>query len=127
MQLSDFNYTLPPHLIAQHPQELKEHAKKDLGSTTIGMVMGGMRGIKGMVWNTSDLDANEGIRFRGLTIPDCQARLPKAPGGNEPLPEGLFWLLMTGELVGCGVRVCVWVCVGGRWDPRASQMGQGWG
>ncbi|KAG8906050.1 citrate (Si)-synthase [Tulasnella sp. 403] len=40
----------------------------------------------------------EGIRFRGHTIPDIQKALPKAPGGNEPLPEGLFWLLLTGEI-----------------------------
>ena len=40
----------------------------------------------------------EGIRFRGKTIPECQAELPKAPGGSEPLPEGLFWLLLTGEI-----------------------------
>ena len=41
----------------------------------------------------------QGIRFRGYTIPECQELLPKAPGGGEePLPEGLFWLLMTGEI-----------------------------
>lgn len=40
----------------------------------------------------------EGIRFRGKTIPECQTLLPKAHGGSEPLPEGLFWLLMTGEV-----------------------------
>lgn len=40
----------------------------------------------------------KGIRFRGYTIPDCQRLLPKAEGGNEPLPEGLFWLLLTGEI-----------------------------
>lgn len=44
------------------------------------------------------LPAEEGIRFRGKTIPECQAELPKAPGGSEPLPEGLFWLLVTGEV-----------------------------
>lgn len=42
--------------------------------------------------------AEEGIRFRGKTIPDCQKELPKAEGGSEPLPEGLFWLLLTGEV-----------------------------
>lgn len=42
--------------------------------------------------------ADEGIRFRGKTIPECQQLLPKAPGGSEPLPEGLFWLLVTGEI-----------------------------
>lgn len=46
----------------------------------------------------SVLDADEGIRFRGHTIPDIQNALPKAPGGSEPLPEGLFWLLLTGEI-----------------------------
>lgn len=40
----------------------------------------------------------EGIRFRGKTIPEIQELLPKAPGGSEPLPEGLFWLLVTGEI-----------------------------
>ena len=40
----------------------------------------------------------EGIRFRGKTIPEIQEALPKAPGGSEPLPEGLFWLLLTGEI-----------------------------
>lgn len=44
------------------------------------------------------VDPNEGIRFRGLTIPDCQKQLPKAPGGFQPLPEGLFWLLCTGDV-----------------------------
>ena len=59
---------------------------------------GGMRGIKGLVCETSVLDADEGIRFRGLSIPECQKVLPKAPGGQEPLPEGLFWLLLTGDV-----------------------------
>jgi citrate synthase len=40
----------------------------------------------------------EGIRFRDYTIPEIQEKLPKAPGGQEPLPEGLFWLLVTGEI-----------------------------
>lgn len=40
----------------------------------------------------------EGIRFRGKTISECQELLPTAPGGSEPLPEGLFWLLLTGEI-----------------------------
>jgi citrate synthase len=40
----------------------------------------------------------EGIRFRGKTIPEIQQQLPKAPDGSEPLPEGLLWLLVTGEI-----------------------------
>lgn len=40
----------------------------------------------------------QGIRFRGYSIPECQQLLPKAAGGAEPLPEGLFWLLVTGQV-----------------------------
>ena len=42
--------------------------------------------------------SNQGIRFRGYSIPECQQKLPAADGGEEPLPEGLFWLLLTGEV-----------------------------
>lgn len=44
------------------------------------------------------LFVSQGIRFRGYSIPECQQLLPKAPGGEEPLPEGLFWLLITGQV-----------------------------
>ena len=57
-----------------------------------------MRGIKGLVTETSLLDPEEGIRFRGYSIPECQKLLPAAPEGFEPLPEGLFWLLLTGKI-----------------------------
>nr|CAH7762090.1 unnamed protein product [Callosobruchus chinensis] len=75
----------------------KEHGKTKVGEVTIDMMYGGMRGIKGLVYETSLLDANEGIRFRGLSIPECHEVLPRAPDGCEPLPEGIFWLLLTGD------------------------------
>jgi len=49
-----------------------------------------MRGITGLVTETSLLDAQEGIRFRGYSIPELQSKLPKAKTDGEPLPEGLF-------------------------------------
>jgi len=76
----------------------KEHGNTKIGEVTVNMAYGGMRGIKGLVTETSVLDAAEGIRFRGYTIPECQELLPAAEGGAEPLPEGLFWLLCTGEV-----------------------------
>lgn len=57
-----------------------------------------MRGLKAMLWEASVLDPNEGIRFHGLTIPDCQRLLPPAPGGKEIIAESMLWLLMTGEV-----------------------------
>ena len=74
------------------------HGNKSFGEMTVDQAYGGMRGIKGLIGEGSVLDADEGIRFRGKTIPECQAELPTAPGGSEPLPEALFWLLLTGEV-----------------------------
>lgn len=51
-----------------------------------------------MVWEGSVLDANEGIRFHGRTIKDCQSELPKGTSGTEMLPEAMFWLLLTGRV-----------------------------
>jgi len=89
-------------LIPLKQAEIKEFRKKAgstvVGEVTVDMMYGGMRGIKGLVTETSVLDPEEGIRFRGYTIPECQELLPHAEGGEEPLPEGLFWLLVTGEI-----------------------------
>ena len=76
----------------------KEYANAKIGEVTVGMIYGGMRSIKGLVTETSVLDPEEGIRFRGYSIPECQKLLPTAVGGSEPLPEGIFWLLCTGEV-----------------------------
>ncbi|KZT29919.1 citrate synthase [Neolentinus lepideus HHB14362 ss-1] len=75
-----------------------EHGKKSFGPVLVDQLYGGMRGLPALIWDGSVLDPEEGIRFRGKTIPECQAELPKAPGGSEPLPEALFWLLVTGEV-----------------------------
>ncbi|NOR54050.1 MAG: citrate (Si)-synthase, eukaryotic [Candidatus Aminicenantes bacterium] len=77
---------------------LKEHGDKSISDVTISQAYGGMRGVKCMVTETSALDPYEGIRFRGFNIPELREKLPKAPGGEEPLPEGIFYLLLTGEL-----------------------------
>ncbi|KAG5508033.1 hypothetical protein GH5_07086 [Leishmania sp. Ghana 2012 LV757] len=76
----------------------KKHGQVKLSDATVDAAYGGMRGITGLVYEPSLLDPAEGIRFRGLTITECQEVLPKAPGGSEPLPEAMFWLLMTGEV-----------------------------
>ncbi|KAK3905884.1 citrate synthase-like protein [Staphylotrichum tortipilum] len=89
---------LLPEKIEQIKALRKEHGSKVVDKVTLDQVYGGARGIKCLVWEGSVLDAEEGIRFRGKTIPECQELLPKAPGGKEPLPEGLFWLLLTGEV-----------------------------
>jgi len=96
--LKDHLYELVPAEQKRVGEFRKQHGNFKLGEVTIDQAYGGMRGIKGLVTETSVLDPNEGIRFRNYTIPECQEKLPKAPGGMEPLPEGLFWLLVTGNI-----------------------------
>ncbi len=77
---------------------LKKHGNKKIGEVTLSQIYQGMRGITGLVSETSLLDAQDGIRFRGYSIPELQEKLPKAHGGSEPLPEGLFHLMLLGEM-----------------------------
>jgi citrate synthase len=77
---------------------LKQHGSKKIGEVQLSQIYQGMRGITGLVSETSLLDAKEGIRFRGYSIPELQQQLPKINAGNEPLPEGLFYLMLIGEL-----------------------------
>ena len=83
---------------AEIKEIIKTNGDKKIGEVTLAQAYQGMRGITGLVTETSLLDAQEGIRFRGFSIPELQAKLPKAPGGDEPLPEGLFYLMMVGEI-----------------------------
>ncbi|KAA5535029.1 citrate (Si)-synthase, eukaryotic [Taibaiella lutea] len=77
---------------------IAEHGDYKIGEITIAQVYQGMRGMTGLITETSLLDSNEGIRFRGYSIPELREKLPKAEGGTEPLPEGLFHLMLIGEL-----------------------------
>ncbi|MCZ2224971.1 MAG: citrate (Si)-synthase, eukaryotic [Chitinophagales bacterium] len=77
---------------------LSEHGSKTIGEVKLSQIYQGMRGITGLVSETSLLDPQEGIRFRGYSIPELQEKLPKAEGGDEPLPEGIFYLMLLGEL-----------------------------
>jgi len=77
---------------------LKSHGDTVMGDYKLSQMYGGMKGIVGMVTETSKLDPAEGIRFRGFSIPELRENLPKAPGGFEPLPEGIFYLMLIGEL-----------------------------
>jgi citrate synthase len=79
-------------------QFIAEFGETVVGEYTIAQVYQGMRGMTGLVTETSKLDPEEGIRFRGYSIPELREKLPKAPGGTEPLPEGIFYLMLMGEL-----------------------------
>ncbi|MCJ1409667.1 hypothetical protein MMC19_003749 [Ptychographa xylographoides] len=79
-------------------KKVKSHASKVIGEVKVENTIGGMRGLKAMLWEGSVLDANEGIRFHGKSITDCQNELPKGTSGTVMLPEAMFWLLLTGQV-----------------------------
>jgi citrate synthase len=83
---------------AELKELLKKHGEKKVGEVQLSQIYQGMRGITGLVTETSLLDSKEGIRFREYSIPELRKKLPKIKGGSEPLPEGLFYLMLIGEI-----------------------------
>jgi citrate synthase len=77
---------------------IKEHGDTVIQEITIDQVLSGMKGINALLTCTSQLDSEEGIRFRGYSIPELREKLPKLHADGEPLPEGLFYLMLIGEL-----------------------------
>lgn len=77
---------------------LKEHGDKIIDHVSVSQVIGGMRGIKSLITDISYLDPYEGIRYRGFTLPEVLEKLPKPEGAEMPYVEGLYYLLLTGEI-----------------------------
>jgi citrate synthase len=77
---------------------LDEHGETIINDVTVQQVIGGMRGIKSLITDISYLDPYEGIRYRGYTLPEVFEKLPKPVGSKMPYVEGLFYLLLTGEM-----------------------------
>lgn len=66
----------------------KEHGNTVISEVTVAQAFGGMRGVKGMVCDTSVVDPDKGLIVRNIPIGQLAARLP----------EEIFYLLCTGEL-----------------------------
>lgn len=82
-------------------QDLKDvkakYGDKVVGEVKVSQVLGGMRGIQGLFYETSKLDANKGILLRNHNLFDLVKTL-RYKGSEEPLPESLLWFLFTGEI-----------------------------
>lgn len=115
-QLKERFYVKSLELRAEIKNILKESGNKKIDEVTLSQMFGGMRGVKSMLWETSQLDPIEGIRFRGFSIPQLKDKLPKWKGGKEPLPEGLFWLMLLGELP--TEEEVQWLC--DEWERRSK-------
>ncbi|MBL7033238.1 MAG: citrate (Si)-synthase [Candidatus Delongbacteria bacterium] len=96
---------LKERLAAQIPEAreryrklMKEYGEVKIADVTAGQLGGGMRGIKSLLTDISYLDPEEGIRFRGYTIPETLEKLPRREGAEIPLVGGFYYLLLTGEI-----------------------------
>lgn len=77
---------------------LKEYGDTVVDEVTIAQIIGGMRGLKSLVTDISYLDPEQGIRYRGFTLPQLFEKLPQPKGGKMPYVEGLIYLLLTGDM-----------------------------
>ncbi len=66
----------------------KESGKKSVSQVTVEQVLGGMRGVKSLICDTSEVALDKGVIIRGIPILEL----------TDKLPEEIFWLLLTGEL-----------------------------
>ena len=66
----------------------KEYGDKVIGEVTVGQAYGGMRGVKGLVCDTSEVPPDKGLIIRGIPVGQL----------TDKLPEEVFYLLCTGEL-----------------------------
>ena len=89
--MSSLKEVLAQKIEAHRPRTarlLKEAADVKTGEVTIAQAIGGARGVRCLVTDISYLDPNEGIGFRGKTIPETFAARPKAPGSEYPYVDG---------------------------------------
>lgn len=98
---SSLKETLKAKIEAWRPRTtrlLKEFGKVVIDQVTIEQAIGGARDVRCLVTDISYLDPYEGIRFRGKTIPEVFAELPKAPGSEYPTVEAFWYFLLTGDV-----------------------------
>jgi citrate synthase len=77
---------------------IDKHGDVVVDTVTISKLIGGMRDLKCLVTDISYLDPNEGIRYRNFTLPEIFEKLPRPKGAEMPYVEGVFYLLLTGDL-----------------------------
>jgi len=77
---------------------VKEFGKTIIDQVTIDQCVGGARDVRCLVTDISYLDPQEGIRFRGKTIPETFDALPKVPGSAYPSVESFWYFLLTGDV-----------------------------
>ncbi len=71
---------------------VKEHGSKVISEVNVGQAFGGMRGVKGLVCDTSVVEPDTGLVIRNIPIGKLA----------DKLPEEIFYLLCVGTLPDAG-------------------------
>lgn len=77
-----------PALREEAKSIVTDHGDKAIGGVTIEQLFGGMRGVKGLICDTSEVGLDTGLIIRGIPILEL----------TDKLPEEIFYLLVSGEL-----------------------------
>jgi len=88
MTIEDRVGELVPKWREERARILEEKGDHILGECTVAAAFGGMRGLKSMICETSEVDANVGLSIRGHFLLDIL----------DLWPEQTFLLLLTGEI-----------------------------
>lgn len=67
---------------------LADYGDKIVAEVSLKQAYGGMRGVKSLVCDTSEVPPDKGLIIRGIELKNLWAKLP----------EEILWLLLTGEL-----------------------------
>ncbi len=86
--LHDRFASLIPKLREERQKIVKEHGDHKISDVNVTQAFGGMRGVKGLICDTSLVEPDKGLIIRGIPILELTDRLP----------EEIFYLLLIGEL-----------------------------
>ena len=88
MILRDKLAEIIPGLREESRKLYEKHSGSVISNVTLEQAFGGMRGVKALVCDTSEVSLDKGLIVRGIPILELTDRLP----------EEIFYLLLTGEL-----------------------------
>lgn len=71
----------------QYKSLVKEHGDRQIGTVTVKQLYGGLRGVRALVCDTSQVPQDQGLIIRGKPVADLV----------DWLPEDVFFLLLTGQ------------------------------
>ena len=77
-----------PELREHYKKLVKEQGALKLSEVTLETLYGGLRGVKGLICDTSSVPPDKGLLVRGIPIGDLA----------DKLPEEIWYLLLLGEL-----------------------------